>query len=132
MIKAKVTKALDIVCKTATLERYGYSFDMNGEKSLDDNPSETYTIKASIQQTDMSLEWQEGGVNRVENRSMFVHYPLKNSDGNELNFEPVAQESSEEGEYVDVIVHRGRNYDIIGMANDYPEYGYQHYIITRV
>ncbi len=98
---------------------------------LDDTPSETYTIKASIQQTDTSLEWQEGGVNRVENRSMYVHCPLKNGSGEELDFEPVVQESKQEGEFVDTIVHRGNYYDIVGMANDYPEYGYQHYIITR-
>ena len=107
-------------------------YDDNGHRIIDNENPVIYDIVGSVQDTEQVVQWVEEGTTLNETRALFLPFPYKHVDGSELNFQIRTRQNKEEDVPVDVIEHDNEEYDLVEKIADYPQYGYEQYVIQRV
>lgn len=115
-----------------TLYRYPVEFDDNGNRIIDEDNPEMYNLKGSVQQLDSEAEWIESGTELNELRKVFFEYPYLAVDGTRYEFDLRVVEDPEAESPVDGIKYNGERYDFVGKVSEYPQYGFQVYVIKHV
>ena len=115
-----------------TLYRYSVSFDANGERIIDEDNPDIYTIKGSVQQLGAESDWIESGQDLIEYRKVFFEYPYLAVDGTQYEFDLRTVEDPDSEDPVDGIKYKNVRYDLVRKTAEYPQYGYQVYVIQRV
>lgn len=115
-----------------TLYRYPVEFDDNGNRIIDEDNPEIYNLKGSVQQIDSEVSWIESGAELRELRRVFFEYPYLAVDGTRYEFDLRAVEDDDSESPVDGIKYKNERYDLVGKAAEYPQYGFQVYVIEHV
>jgi len=115
-----------------TLYRYSVSFDANGERIINEDDPEIYNLKGSVQQLDAESDWIQSGQDLIEYRKVFFQYPYLSVDGTRYELDLRTVEDPDSEDPVDGIKYKDVRYDLVRKTAEYPQYGYQVYVIQRV
>lgn len=132
MIDIDLSEFVTDFSEEVILYRYQVEYDDNGHRIIDENNPTTYSMYGSVQQTEKVLEWVEEGTNLDETRVLFVPYPYELTDGTTVEIQMKTRQTVEEDVPVDGIEYKGVNYDLVQKVADYPQYGYEQFVIQRV
>lgn len=114
------------------LFRYPVTYDANGDRIIDtDNPTK-YRLKASVQEVEQDVNWDTDVVDLNESRTVFFPSPYESIDGTKFDIQMRTRVTEEEDVPVDGIQYKNNNYDLVTKLGDYPQYGYESYIIEKV
>lgn len=114
------------------LFRYPISYDANGDRIIETENPTKYRLRASVQEVEQDVSWDTDVVDLNESRTIYFPSPYQGIDGTKFNIQMRTRVTEEEDVPVDGVKYKSNNYDLVTKLADYPQYGYECFIIERI
>ncbi|MCF8012295.1 MAG: hypothetical protein K9L56_13545, partial [Clostridiales bacterium] len=85
-----------------------------------------------VQEIEQDVSWDSDVVDLNESRTIFFPSPYEGIDGSRFNIRIRTRVNEAEDVPVDGIKYKKENYDLVTKLADYPQYGYECFIIERI